>query len=86
MILLVNEQFLAHLVTVSFVSLSSSSLLALYSFVKKLEHQIFFSVLPMNSLRVLAGGILNFSGTLLGELIFLAQGDVLGILVHFWGS
>ena len=38
------------------------------------------------SLRVLAGGILNFSGTLLGELIFLAQGDVLGILVHFWGS
>ena len=37
-------------------------------------------------LRVLAGGILNFSGTLLGELIFLAQGDVLGILVHFWGS
>ena len=39
-----------------------------------------------DTLRVLAGGILNFSGTLLGELIFLAQGDVLGILVHFWGS
>ena len=37
-------------------------------------------------LRVLAGGILNFSGTLLDELIFSAQGDVLGILVHFWGS
>ena len=44
--------------------------------------QSFLTVL----LRVLAGGILNFSGTLLGELIFLAQGDVLGILVHFWGS
>ena len=35
---------------------------------------------------MLAGGILNFSGTLLGELIFSAQGDVLGILIHFWGS